>query len=76
MDAVDGGPPRQHEYNVVTNSRLAAAGGHFAFVLRGPAMATAAPQLCTDAPGFDRVSFHELFNADVLAFFRAHLIDR
>jgi len=25
------------------------------------------------APGFDRVAFHKQFNADVLAFFQAHL---
>jgi predicted dienelactone hydrolase len=31
------------------------------------------PELCTDAPGFDRAAFHKQFDADVLAFFRAHL---
>jgi predicted dienelactone hydrolase len=31
---------------------------------------------CADAPGFDRVAFHKEFNADVLAFFRAHLGNR
>lgn len=30
---------------------------------------------CVDAPGFDRVAFHRTFNADVVAFFRAHLIE-
>ena len=33
----------------------------------------AEPELCTDAPGFDRVVFLKEFNAEVLAFFRAHL---
>jgi hypothetical protein len=31
------------------------------------------PQACTDVPNFDRVAFHKLFHADVLAFFRANL---
>jgi predicted dienelactone hydrolase len=31
------------------------------------------PRTCVDAPGFDRVSFHRDFHADVIAFFRKHL---
>jgi len=45
--------------------------GHFAFV--PPCPPAAAPEFCSDAPGFDRVAFHAQFNADVLAFFRTHL---
>jgi hypothetical protein len=41
-----------------------------------PALAKARPELCTDAPGFDRGTFHQQFDADVLAFFRAQLGDR
>jgi predicted dienelactone hydrolase len=63
--AVDRGLPAGHEYHVVANA------GHFAFV--PPCPAAAAPEFCTDAPGFDRVAFHKQFNADVLAFFREHL---
>jgi predicted dienelactone hydrolase len=62
--------PAKHEYHVVPNS------GHFAFAICPPAMATALPELCTDAPGFDRVAFHKQFNDDVLAFFQAQLRDR
>jgi hypothetical protein len=36
-------------------------------------MAKALPELCTDAPGFDRIAFHTDFNANVVAFFRDHL---
>ena len=45
----------------------------FAFVLCPPAMAQAAPEFCTDVPGFDRAEFHKEFNAEVLAFFRTYL---
>jgi predicted dienelactone hydrolase len=64
--AVDGNLPAKHEYRVVANA------GHFAFV--PPCPPAAAPEFCTDAPGFDRVAFHAQFNADVLAFFRSHLM--
>ena len=53
-----------------------ALGGHFAFVICPPALATKRPEVCVDAPGFDRVAFHKQFNAALLAFFREHLIDR
>ena len=63
--AVDGNLPAKHEYRVVANA------GHFAFV--PPCPPAAAPEFCTDAPGFDRTAFHAQFNADVLAFFQTHL---
>jgi predicted dienelactone hydrolase len=63
--AVDRNLPAKHEYRVVSNA------GHFAFV--PPCPPAAAPEFCTDAPGFDRVAFHTQFNADVLAFFRRNL---
>ena len=65
--AVDKSLTAKHEYHVVPNS------AHFAFLLCSPAMAKNRPELCTDAPGFDRVAFHKQFNADALAFFRTHL---
>ena len=69
--AVDRSLPAKHEYHVVPNS------AHFAFLFICPsALAKAEPELCTDAPGFDRVAFHQQFNADVLGFFRAQLVDR
>ena len=69
--AVDSGLPVKHEYHVVPNS------GHFAFLAPcPPRLAKARPELCTDAPGFDRSAFHQQFDAAVLAFFRAQLGDR
>jgi predicted dienelactone hydrolase len=67
--AVNSELPRQHEYHVVSNA------GHFAFLTPcSPALATKRPELCTDAPGFDRVAFHQQFDADVVTFFRTHLM--
>jgi len=65
---VDKNIPANHEYYVVPNS------GHFAFLPPcSAAPAQAPPELCTDAPGFDRAPFHKQFDADVLAFFSAKL---
>jgi len=36
-------------------------------------LAEVIPEICADPLGFDRAAFHEQFNADVLAFFRANL---
>jgi predicted dienelactone hydrolase len=65
--ALDANLPARHEYRVVSNA------GHLAFFLCPPALVQARPEVCVDAPGFDRVAFHQQFDADVLAFFRAHL---
>jgi predicted dienelactone hydrolase len=66
--AVDTGLPIKHEYHVVSNS------GHFAFLAPCPPPLTKTrPELCADAPGFDRAAFHQQFDAKVLAFFRAQL---
>jgi predicted dienelactone hydrolase len=47
--AVDRNLPAEHEYHVVPNS------GHVAFLfICPPALTKADPELCTDAPGFDR----------------------
>lgn len=68
VDIVDTGLHRRHEYHVVPNA------GHFSFVAPcPPAIATAAPEICTDSAGFDRAAFHTQFNADLLAFFRTQL---
>jgi predicted dienelactone hydrolase len=66
--AVDKALPVAHEYRVVPNS------GHFAFLAPcPPGLAKSRPVVCKDAPGFDRAAFHKQFDADILAFFRAHL---
>jgi predicted dienelactone hydrolase len=47
---------------------------HWAFLAPCAAeFAQANPRICVDTPGFDRVAFHQEFNAAVLAFFRQHL---
>jgi predicted dienelactone hydrolase len=62
--------PAKPEFHSVPNSQ------HFAFLAPCPEdLAKSAPEICADAPGFDRAAFHQQFNADVLAFFRAHLMD-
>jgi predicted dienelactone hydrolase len=67
--AVDANLAAKHEYRVVSNS------GHFAFLPPCPAeLAKAAPEACTDAPGFDRAAFHREFNAAVTEFFQEHLV--
>lgn len=44
---------------------------HFAFLAPcAPALASVAPTICRDRPGFDRAVFHAAFNAAVLAFFQ------
>ena len=75
VDAVERGLPAPHEYHVVANTGGAPV-GHFIFFLCPPGLAQAEPEICTDAPGFDRTAFHKQFNEDVLAFFRVHLGDR
>jgi predicted dienelactone hydrolase len=66
--AVDANLPAKHEYHVVPNS------AHFAFLPPCPAfLASARPELCTDATGFDRAAFHKQLNAAVLAFFQTYL---
>jgi predicted dienelactone hydrolase len=65
--AVDKSLPTRHEH------RLVASAGHFAFTLCLPGLAERRPELCIDAPGFDRVAFHKQLDADVLAFFQTQL---
>lgn len=55
--------------------RMVKGAGHFSFIAPCPAeMANAAPQICSDAAGFDRAEFHRGFNADVVSFFKASLL--
>lgn len=67
--AVDKGLPAPHEYQFVPNA------GHFVFLAPCPAeLAQRRPNLCVDPPGVDRAAFHRQFNAEVVAFFRANLL--
>lgn len=60
--------PAGHEHRVVANA------GHFAFLAPcPPPVAQARPELCTDAPGFDRNAFHRRLNAETVAFLKTRL---
>ena len=52
--------------------------GHFAFLPPcNPELETALPEVwamvCVDAPGFDRLAFHRVFNKEIIDFFNKHL---
>jgi predicted dienelactone hydrolase len=67
--AVERSLPAKHEYHVAPNA------GHFAFLIPcPPTLARDRPEVCTDAPGFDRAAFHKELNTEVLAFLRTHLV--
>lgn len=67
-EAVFGALPEKPDYQLVADA------GHFVFLTPcTERQARAVPALCRDEGGFDRVAFHETFNADVLAFFRKEL---
>lgn len=61
--------PRTPDFHVVPNAV------HFSFLASCHKGAGKPSDLCIDRPGFDRVAFHKTFDADVLAFFRQHLVD-
>ncbi len=68
--AINGNLPSKPDYRVVQNA------GHFAFAAPcSPEQAAAAPKVCIDSDGFDRIAFHKQFNAAVVEFFRKHLIE-
>lgn len=59
---------------VAPDWRVADNATHFGFLLPcSPALLAKNPDICNDQPGFDRVAFHSVFNAQVLAFFQQHL---
>ncbi|MBV8650381.1 MAG: dienelactone hydrolase [Alphaproteobacteria bacterium] len=65
---IDHDLPLPHDFHVVENAT------HFAFLAPcRPKPGQMVTALCLDAPGFDRAAFHRIFNAEVLAFFRAQL---
>jgi predicted dienelactone hydrolase len=60
--------PQAPEYRVVPGA------GHFDFLPPcGPRLASRAPLICVDPPGFDRAAFHVEFNRDIVTFFRRTL---
>lgn len=62
------GLPRAPDWQVAAHAR------HYAFLAPcSPALAEVAPDICRDAPGFDRAAFHKDFNAQVVPFFQRHI---
>jgi len=60
--------PAAPEYHLVPQA------GHFDFLSPCEQEAAALrPQLCSSAPGFDRATFHERMNGELIRFFRRHL---
>ena len=60
--------PRPPQYHVEPSA------GHYAFLPPCSAKLRAmAPNICVDAPGFDRAAFHQRLNATLVSFFRASL---
>jgi predicted dienelactone hydrolase len=56
--------------------RIVPSAAHWAFLAPcSSGQAKSNPRICADAPDFDRIAFHKEFNAELLVFFRKHLID-
>ncbi len=58
--------PEKTDFRIVPNSV------HMSFLTVCPKL-DPVPEVCIDAPGFDRAAFHERFNSQVVAFFRQNL---
>jgi predicted dienelactone hydrolase len=62
--------PSKPDFHLATNAI------HFSFLARcSPEDMKELARICTDAPGFDRVAFHENFHADIIGFFRKPLVE-
>ena len=60
--------PTTLEYRIVENA------GHYDFMPPcSPGLSLAAPTICAPTPGFDRTSFHDKFNQEVVKFFQRTL---
>ncbi|MGV1760017.1 alpha/beta hydrolase family protein [Rhizobium sp. A22-96] len=59
---------------LVAEYHVEARAGHYAFLPPCSAhMLKSLPQICVDAPGFDRADFHKRLNAELIRFFQAGL---
>ncbi|WP_423380864.1 alpha/beta hydrolase family protein [Burkholderia sp. LMG 32019] len=68
LPALAGLLPQRPEFHVVRNA------AHFAFVAPcSDVLKQKAPRVCVDAGEFDRVAFHQAFDAKALEFFSANL---
>jgi predicted dienelactone hydrolase len=62
--------PSKPEYHLAPNAK------HLSFLAPcSPRETQAFPRICTDAPGFDRIAFHDQLHAEMIAFFRKHLVE-
>lgn len=67
--------PAKPDYRIVPNS------GHFSFLppcsieFAKLVADSGEAEICNDQQGFDRAAFHKQFNAEILAFFRKHLVE-
>jgi predicted dienelactone hydrolase len=67
-DVIKAALPRPPEDHLVPNA------GHFVFLAPcSEALAKIAQAICQDAPGFDRVAFHQQLNQALIAFFKSKL---
>lgn len=67
-EAVRRALPKVHDYQVVGKA------GHFDFLPPcSTALASIAPAICQNNPGFDRAAFHQTFNAAIIDFFGRNL---
>jgi predicted dienelactone hydrolase len=63
--------PLHPEEHIVPNEN------HFVFLAPcSNALAAAVPEICHDAPGFDRAAFHRNFNALIVEFFTRELMQK
>lgn len=58
--------PGKRDFRIATNAV------HLSFLTMCP-KAKMSSEVCRDATGFDRESFHRVFNAEMIAFFQSHL---
>lgn len=69
-DVVRNALPTPPEYHLVSGA------GHYDFLPPcSPHLAAIVPSICADPTGFDRAAFHQMFNLELVRFFRAALND-
>jgi predicted dienelactone hydrolase len=62
--------PSKPDYHLAANAK------HLSFLAPcSPRETQAFPRICIDAPGFDRIAFHNQLHAEMIAFFRKHLVE-
>lgn len=75
-DAWNSGLVRE-ELPVAPEEHVVPGVDHYIFLAPcSAALASAVPEICHDAPGFDRAAFHAAFNRSVIAFFQKELRSR